>query len=462
MNRKPIFQHENVSALIVIVCGLLSVCGYLFMAGLAGEFLHPTLREHFAITNFLWTIGFLFLLYGILVFYVLNGTRLSSYSFSLALLFSCAFRLILLPTELILENDIYRYLWDGHIWLQGINPYRYAPADAATIPIRTGYWHLIGFPEIPTIYPPTLQYVFGLTQLIFPASVVGMKFVLVLFDAGTIVLLIKLLQKLSLPKEWVLIYAWSPLVVKEIANSGHADAVSAFFLILTLLMVAQKKTVLSAFVMAAFVLTKFVGILLLPLFWNQWKWKGYLIFGVSVLVLYLPFLHWDVNLFEGFLTFSNEWRFNSGLFMLVEEILLYLKLAGYFNSDPITRKLMFGVILYVVLRQSWKTYLHYSYPQLVRSMFIILGTVLLCSPVINVWYLVWVIPLLCIQPNRAWLLFTALVFLSYTYYYEFLFNAWVKWVEFGVFFVVLTIESLYMRFYTASKFTGESNAETSI
>ena len=37
------------------------------------------------------------------------------------------YRLILLPTPPIQEVDIYRYLWDGIVVSQGINPFRFPP-----------------------------------------------------------------------------------------------------------------------------------------------------------------------------------------------------------------------------------------------------------------------------------------------------------------------------------------------
>jgi len=30
----------------------------------------------------------------------------------------------------LFDNDIWRYLWDGHIWANGVNPFKYAPAAA--------------------------------------------------------------------------------------------------------------------------------------------------------------------------------------------------------------------------------------------------------------------------------------------------------------------------------------------
>ena len=39
--------------------------------------------------------------------------------------------------------------------------------------------------------------------------------------------------------------------------------------------------------------------------------------------------------------------------------------------------------------------------------------VLLMSPTLYPWYVVWLVPLLCLRPSRAWILFTGLVSTSY-------------------------------------------------
>src|SRR5580704_12175521 len=35
-----------------------------------------------------------------------------------------------------LSSDIYRYVWDGHIEAEGLNPYRYAPTDPRLTSLR--------------------------------------------------------------------------------------------------------------------------------------------------------------------------------------------------------------------------------------------------------------------------------------------------------------------------------------
>ncbi|NNF08640.1 MAG: hypothetical protein HKN21_17895, partial [Candidatus Eisenbacteria bacterium] len=68
---------------------------------------------------------------------------------------------LLIFHEASLSDDIYRYLWDGHVLLSGINPFRYAPNDPVLVELHTAFWGLINNPELPTIYPPLLQLVFA-------------------------------------------------------------------------------------------------------------------------------------------------------------------------------------------------------------------------------------------------------------------------------------------------------------
>ncbi|MGI9570172.1 MAG: hypothetical protein ACR2PH_10655, partial [Desulfobulbia bacterium] len=47
--------------------------------------------------------------------------------FTIAVLIGFAMRLFLIPGEPVLEDDYQRYLWDGAVTANGINPYQYSP-----------------------------------------------------------------------------------------------------------------------------------------------------------------------------------------------------------------------------------------------------------------------------------------------------------------------------------------------
>jgi len=165
-----------------------------------------------------------------------------------------AFRLTLLPTTPIQEIDIYRYVWDGAASTSGVSPYRYSPGQVAaarvkeTLPDglarlvrrRDGSASLktivsrVHYAHLPTIYPPTSQAVFALAAMVTPSSssvetrLTVMKAFFVAFDLGTIAVVMALLRCSGRHVGWSVAYAWCPLVLKEIANGGHLDALAVF------------------------------------------------------------------------------------------------------------------------------------------------------------------------------------------------------------------------------------------
>ena len=166
-------------------------------------------------------------------------------------------RLIALFTCPILEIDYYRYIWDGRVTAEGVSPYRYAPEQVLQAPLdatgplrdlnslatRTESNHTvlsrIHFETHTTIYPPVSQFVFSVAMSLMPESasvkahITYMKFVLLLFDVATLFLILGLLKTLNRHVGWLLVYAWNPLVIKEIANGGHLDSIATLLTVLS-------------------------------------------------------------------------------------------------------------------------------------------------------------------------------------------------------------------------------------
>lgn len=161
------------------------------------------------------------------------------------------FRLVLLPSHPIQEIDIYRYMWDGRVIVEGENPYHYSPRDVLASSVQTEDSSLnalvtlrnrsattqtvlsrIHFEHLTTIYPPVSQFVFAAAAKAVPesASLWTQRFVtklfIVLFDVLTMLALMRLLQQMRKPAGWLVCYAWSPLVLKEFSNSGHLDSIA--------------------------------------------------------------------------------------------------------------------------------------------------------------------------------------------------------------------------------------------
>src|SRR5262249_14255455 len=148
------------------------------------------------------------------------GTRRDSVGLILGAAF--VFRAILLPAAPTLSDDVWRYIWESGIQLHNINPYRYVPSAPELSPYRDDVYQGVNYKELPTIYAPVMQWALALGALV-SRSVWAMKSVFVAADMVLAWLVARLLGVVGMPARRVLVYAWNPLAVVEVAGSGHND-----------------------------------------------------------------------------------------------------------------------------------------------------------------------------------------------------------------------------------------------
>lgn len=217
---------------------------------------------------------------------------------------SCLFRAILLPSIPMHEIDIYRYLWDGAVIGEGVSPYRYPPQkvlEAAKeakpvedpflqrlVRMQAGNASLsdslgrIHYGQYPTPYPSVSQAVFALGAGLTPQAastyqrMAIMKALLIGFDLATLGVVMLLLYATQLPLGLSLIFGWCPLLLKEIANSGHLDSIAIFLTTLSLLLLLRSLkskpiyAVCAAAGLALAIGAKLYPVILLPLFAACW------------------------------------------------------------------------------------------------------------------------------------------------------------------------------------------------
>jgi hypothetical protein len=196
------------------------------------------------------------------------------WTFAIILIFGIACRIVFLLHDPFLSSDIYRYVWDGRVQAAGINPYRYVASDPhlkflvddAIFPHmnRRDYAH--------TIYPPGAQLLFFLLTRI-SESVIWMKAAMIGFEFLTCWALIELLRELGMPREYLLLYFWNPLLLWEIASSGHMDSIAIAFLALALLFRFRDRPVLTGLALGMATLSKLYPIILLPALFRRREWK---------------------------------------------------------------------------------------------------------------------------------------------------------------------------------------------
>jgi hypothetical protein len=100
-----------------------------------------------------------------------------------------------------------------------------------------------------------------------------MKTAMVLFEGVTMYALVRLLHYLGIRREQTLLYAWCPLVIWEIAGSGHLDSAAIAFITLALLARYRKQPILTGLFLGIAILLKFYPLVLLPALYRRGDFK---------------------------------------------------------------------------------------------------------------------------------------------------------------------------------------------
>lgn len=403
-------------------------------------------------------------------------------SFGLLLFAGILYRLVLFFSIPELSQDFYRYLWDGSIFLKGINPFLYSPNELIdqlreTLPNAPFLYEQMG--ELSqkhySNYPPVSQYLYALAAYIGQESVlvsVGVFRVFILgADVAILFLSRWLMQQLGLPKWKAFWYFLNPLVVLELSGNLHLEGIMiAFFLAgICVLLLAQQKLskgilnyntswlmdLVMALCISLAIMTKLIPILFYPFLLRIMRLKRWFISGLYI-VLFSALLLWPL-LGTGFFShyiqtiglWFNNFEFNASLYNLIKSI---SQLAGHSAYRTI---LTYGKILPILIVscaigvwvwQYRKTKVLKDQKQQIKwaltaMLFIYTGHLFLATTV-HPWYLIFGLLLSLFTPYRYFIVWSLCVFLSYVTYAhpDFKENLWVLGFEYLCVFAVLIYE----------------------
>jgi alpha-1,6-mannosyltransferase len=333
------------------------------------------------------------------------------------LIFAIAFRITLLFSGPVLSFDIYRYIWDGKVAANGINPFIYPPQAPQLASLRDTNWAMINHKELTTGYPPLMEALFELLYVVY-ASVATYKITFFLFDVGTIIVLLFLLKELKLDVRNLIIYAWAPLSVVEISQTGHNESVVIFFVLLAFLLMFRGRTISSAFVMGLAVISKIYPVFFAPILFKQWGKRGTILFFVVTLASHIPYLGAGAGIYASLLFVLNTTYFNGSIFPLITSVIDW---TGITSNPGLLAQLVvyaiFGSLLVWAFEKSLRSQLGTT--QLMEMSFLLTGALLLVNRSFFSWYMIWIIPFLAFYTYRSWLLLSGTTFLGYLKYNSF-------------------------------------------
>lgn len=330
-------------------------------------------------------------------------------------------RLVLLPLEPKLSEDVYRYLWDGRLVSEGVNPFPHAPADPSLARYHDALLARLNHAEVPTIYPPLAQFLFGATARL-AAEPWAWKTTLLGLEAILLLALASLLRARGLPAERLLLYFWNPLVIVESFGSGHVDLAAAAFLLFAFALHERGRNRLSGALFASAVLVKYMPLLLVPTLLRRRAFGMLAVAAIVIAAFFVPFLSAGSALWTGLATYLRHWEFNGPLYAI---------LRPFFLTGEPPRFILAALLAVATGVVAWRA------KTLTGAALLLLAVWILVSPTVYPWYLLLLVALLPLHADAGILLFSGLVALSYaglgasrvTGVWEL--PGWIPWVEYG-------------------------------
>ena len=409
---------------------LLVLLSFLFY----GTFAYDLVRTDY--TKLIILYSALFVLFYKLVQHFKSNTQFLTY---LAFGFRAVF-ILAIPN---LSQDFYRFIWDGRMILEGINPYLFTVesfisqgdfpvAEAQALRAGMGDLNASHF----TNYPPINQLCFTIAALFAGKSILGSVFVMRLLiiaaDFGTLHFGKALLEKLNIPIYNIFWYILNPFIIIELTGNLHFEGVMIFFLVWSLYLLYIGKWQFAALVLALSISVKLIPLIFLPLFF-QWFMKRndknketstvlnftrlivfYAIIIMTTLLLFVPFYSSEFihNYSKTVALWFQNFEFNGSIYYIAREIGFLFR--GYNEIAIIGTVTPILVILFVLIITFFRR--NRTPIALITAMLLVLSFYYFTTTTVHPWYLATLLILSVFTKYKFPLVWSFVIILSYLAY----------------------------------------------
>ena len=351
-----------------------------------------------------------------------------------AIVLACgaALRLTLLVRDPDLSDDVRRYLWDARVGAAGVSPYAHAPADPALADVAPDLLPGLPHADVRTVYPPVAQAAFRWAGAL-GAGALPLKALFAAADLSVVALIYALGG--SGAGYAAALYAFHPLPVLESAGQGHLDSLGVALLLASLVYLRRGRKARAGVAFALAVLTKYVpAAATLPLLR-----RGRVAFAAAALAVGIPVVlaatRGGVTPAGGLSEYATRWEFNAVAYPALvtalewgevperaKDAFLRLKerldhpawtplVFPFFSAGFLARSLLailLAAALLAIARRIRDTE---------TACFASLAALLLASPTLHPWYLLWVLPFAARRREPAFLYLSFAVPLAYALLY---------------------------------------------
>lgn len=353
------------------------------------------------------------------------------FKFSHFFILAIVFRLILLFAAPALSNDFFRFIWDGELITNGINPYAHKPDDLISFGgfldeerMRILYH---GMGELSqqnySCYPPLNQLFFVIPAAVsdsIPVQLFVFKLMMILADVGIILVAKRIAEQLRLNSGNIWLFALNPLIILEFTGNLHFEGVMIFFMLCSVHLLLKNQWIFSSVFFAFAVQVKLIPLIILPLLWKKLGLRrmiGYA--GISaILILLIGKLFMNEIFFQNMMRsvdlYFDRFEFNAGIFYLIREAGFLI--VGYDTIGvvmPVFTKIILVVVLMLAILRKYT-----SGSDLMISIMFSFAVFYGLSSIVHPWYISLILIFSVFTEYRFALIWSFLVMLSYSAYGE--------------------------------------------
>ncbi len=336
-------------------------------------------------------------------------------------------RLIAFVAFPALSDDIYRFIWDGQLILQGTHPFSLTPQAYMHITPNPGQtletlYPLLNSPEYFTVYPAACQAVFYLAARLFPDDIYTahliIKLPLLLAEILNLGIIYLLVSQLKTGMNRLVAYAFQPFIILEGVGNAHFEVLLLTPLLLLLLIGFRRRAWLAALLFSTGIAIKILPAMLLPAWFFNLPLKGKIVLGLTVFaataIIHLPLFtpYTLYGMYTGLSLYYSHFEFNASVYYLLRNAVWVF--TGY---NPIA---WLGPVLAItatvlILALSFKARIRTSADMAV--VWIMALTVYwLLATTVHPWYLLTIAGLSVITSMRFPFVWLCLAWLSYVGY----------------------------------------------
>ncbi len=356
-------------------------------------------------------------------------------------------RILLLFSTPNLSDDIYRFLWDGRVALEGIHPFAFTPdhlrqAYGFSAALSPDLFEKLNSPHYYTVYPPVCQAVFWVSARLFPEDTAGGIWIIKLFLLAMEAVTIGVLWCWEPSARAAAAYALHPLVVVEVMGNAHFEGAMMAFLLMGLWQMRRGCWTGAALGWALAVAVKLLPLLFLPIVWiyvprgsRRRFWSAFVLFSA---LLFWPL--WDVSvvqhLFSSLQLYFRQFAFNASVYYLGRALLSALHQKAILSArllGPFLGVIVFFGVCWLALRRQKPSFSLTDRLLWASALYLLLATT------VHPWYVI--VPFtLSLMSERipAWRfaqVWAACVWLSYSHYMGGAFQEKYGWIALEYFFV---------------------------